>query len=102
MNETILPFSDEVSVNSFGAVFFQSQEEWDQLLEIYERCCEATDAHDTNGEHQLPIPEPEQLINDIDSTNVLAQQAKKAKGKFETERGQKRRATKRLFVNAKT
>lgn len=102
MNETILPFSDEVSVNSFGAVFYQSHQEWDQLMDIYDRCCEVTDAHDTNREHQLPIPEPVQLIKDIDSTRVLAQQAKKAKAKFESERSQKRRASKRLFVNTES
>ncbi|OOL37119.1 AAA family ATPase [Pseudomonas mandelii] len=99
MNETILPFSDEVSVNSYGAVFYQSQEEWEQLMDIYDRCCEATDAHDTNGEHQLPIPEPDQLIKDVESTTALVQFAKKAKGKFENERGQKRRAAKKVFVN---
>ncbi len=99
MNETILPFSDEVSVNSYGAVFYQSPDEWNQLMEIYDRCCEATDAHDTNGEHQLPIPAPDQLIKDVESTKELARLAKKAKGRFESERGEKRRAAKKLFTN---
>lgn len=100
MNETILPFSDEVSVNSFGAVFHQSQEEWERLMDIYERCCEVTDAHDTSGEHQLPIPDPDDLIKDIESAKELISNARKSKAKFEEARSKKRRAAKNPFSSA--
>lgn len=97
MNETLLPFSDEVSVSKFGAVFQQSPEDWEKLMVIYDRCCEATDAHDTNAEHQLPIPDPRQLISDVEAMDNLLQSAKKAKGVFNKERGYKNQLSKKLF-----
>ncbi|TRL88681.1 hypothetical protein FNL65_34215, partial [Pseudomonas aeruginosa] len=41
---------------AFGAVIGHPAEEWEQLLAVYARACEATEAHDTPGERQLPLP----------------------------------------------
>jgi len=56
MNNTVQPFSDVVSVESFGAVIGHTQAEWETLIDIYDRSCEAIEAHDTPAERQLPIP----------------------------------------------
>lgn len=64
MNNTVQPFSDVVSVEAFGAVIGHPQR-WEQLLAVYARACEATEAHDTPGERQLPLPAREELLGDI-------------------------------------
>ncbi|WP_318351703.1 hypothetical protein [Klebsiella pneumoniae] len=67
LNNTVQPFSDVVSVEAFGAVIGHPAEEWEQLLAVYARACEATEAHDTPGERQLPLPAREELLGDIAS-----------------------------------
>ena len=99
LNNTVRPFSDEVSVDSFGAVIGHPQEEWDQVTEIYARCCEVTDAHDTNADHQLPIPEPSILMKDIDDLKKLHGNAKQRKNKYEAERSERNKRRKASFVS---
>lgn len=98
MNNTVLPFTDEVSVGSFGVVFNQSKDEWDQVMEIYDRCCEVTDAHDTNAEHQLAIPHASQLLADLGITKDLISRADKKRSKYNGERGLENAARKKPFV----
>jgi len=98
LNNTVRPFSAEVSVDSFGAVIGHPQEEWDQVTEIYARCCEVTDAHDTNADHQLPIPDPSILMNDIDELKRLHGLAQKRRRKYEAERSDRNKRRKAAFV----
>jgi energy-coupling factor transporter ATP-binding protein EcfA2 len=71
LNSTVQPFSDAVSIESFGVVVDFPQDHWKELTRIYDRCCEVTDAHDTNAAHQLPIPDPADLVADVDAFGVL-------------------------------
>lgn len=98
LNNTIRPFSDEVSVDSFGAVIGHPQDEWDQVSEIYDRCCEVTDAHDTNAAHQLPIPEPATLLQDMDNFRGLLDKAKQRRKAYQTARGARNTARKNPFA----
>ena len=97
MNNTIRPFSDEVSVGSFGAVIGHPQGEWDQVSDMYDRCCEVTDAHDTNAAHQLPIPEPAVLVQDVNDFKALLEAAKKRRSAFESARSARGAARKNPF-----
>lgn len=65
LNNTVQPFSDVVSVEAFGAVIGHPAEEWEQLLGVYDRACEATVAHDTPGARQLPLPSAEELLGKL-------------------------------------
>jgi energy-coupling factor transporter ATP-binding protein EcfA2 len=98
MNNTVRPFSDEVSVDSFGAVIGHPQDEWDQVTEIYARCCEVTDAHDTNAAHQLAIPDPSTLEQDITNFKGLLDKAKKRRSAYETARGAQNKARRTPFA----
>lgn len=100
MNNTIQPFSNVVSVESFGAVIGHPQEEWDALIDIYDRSCEAIEAHDTPGEHQLPLPEPSQLLRDIEKTIELVGEAAKRRKSYETARSARNAARKKPFQPA--
>ena len=73
LNNTVQPFSDVVSVEAFGAVIGHPAEEWEQLLAVYARACEATEAHDTPGERQLPLPAREELLGDGDGARVVTE-----------------------------
>lgn len=98
LNNTVRPFSDEVSVDSFGAVIGHPQEEWDLVTEIYARCCEVTDAHDTNAFHQLPIPEPATLIQDAANFKGLLDNAKQRRRAYESARSEQNKARRTPFV----
>lgn len=98
LNNTVRPFSDEISVDSFGAVIGHPQEEWDKVSEIYARCCEVTDAHDTNAEHQLTIPDPSILIQDIDDLKDLHAKAKQRQKAYNTDRSNRNQKRKAAFV----
>lgn len=100
MNNTIQPFSNVVSVESFGAVIGHPQEEWDALIDIYDRSCEAIEAHDTPGEHQLPLPEPSQLLRDIEKTIELVGEAAKRRKAYEAARSARNAARKKPFQPA--
>jgi energy-coupling factor transporter ATP-binding protein EcfA2 len=97
LNNTVRPFTDEVSIGSFGAVIGHPQEEWDRVSEMYARCCEVTDAHDTNAARQLPIPEPAVLLEDIDVFRAHLDLAKKRKRAFQAERSKQSEAAKNPF-----
>ena len=75
LNNTVQPFSDVVSVDAFGAVVGHPQEEWEKLQAVYARACEATEAHDTPGERQLPLPSPTDLGHDISVVTDLVDRA---------------------------
>lgn len=97
MNNTVQPFSDIVSVEAFGAVIGHPSIEWDQLLEIYGRACEATEAHDTPGERQLPLPTREELLSDIALTLHLVGEAAKRRSAYQKLRGERTDQRKKLF-----
>ena len=89
LNNTVQPFSDAVSIESFGIVVEFPQEHWVELTRIYDRCCEVTDAHDTNAAHQLPIPDPADLMKDVDAFGVLLASAHERKSAYN--KGEKQR-----------
>jgi len=98
LNNTVRPYSDEVSVDSFGSVIRHPQEEWNQVTEIYARCCEVTDAHDTNAAHQLPIPEPVALVQDIANIKDLLNKAKQRRRAYANERSAQTTSRRTPFV----
>jgi energy-coupling factor transporter ATP-binding protein EcfA2 len=97
LNSTIKPYSDEVSVDSFGAVISLPQSEWDGVYEIYERCCEVTDAHDTNAEHQLDIPEVSALLSDISTFQTSLTNATRRRKAYNAQRSERNAARKKAF-----
>lgn len=97
MNNTVQPFSDIVSVEAFGAVIGHPSAEWEQLLDIYGRACEATEAHDTPGERQLPLPTREELLSDIALTLQLVGEAGKRRSAYQKLRGERTDQRKKLF-----
>jgi hypothetical protein len=98
MNNTIQPFSNVVSVEAFGAVIGHPQEEWDALISIYDRSCEAIEAHDTPAEHQLPLPTPDQLLGDVEETIRLIGEAARRRKAFEKIRSDRNAARKKPFM----
>lgn len=97
LNNTVQPFSDVVSVEAFGAVIGHPQGEWEQMLEIYDRACEATEAHDTPGERQLPLPSREELLSDIGSLIELVGEAVKRRSAYQKLRGERTERRKKLL-----
>jgi hypothetical protein len=65
LNGVMQPYSDEVHVEKFTAVVGIDPAEWASLLDVYDRACEATRAHDTTSEQQLDVPDPQRLRDDI-------------------------------------
>jgi energy-coupling factor transporter ATP-binding protein EcfA2 len=98
MNNTIQPFSNVVSVEAFGAVIGHPQEEWDALISIYDRSCEAIEAHDTPAQHQLPLPTPDQLLGDVEETIRLISEAARRRRAFEKIRSDRNAARKKPFM----
>ena len=97
LNNTVQPFSDVVSVEAFGAVIGHPAEEWEQLLAVYARACEATEAHDTPGERQLPLPAREELLGDIAQVLELIKNATKRRTAYENLRRERTAQRKKLF-----
>ncbi|MGY3232974.1 energy-coupling factor transporter ATP-binding protein EcfA2 [Luteibacter sp. HA06] len=97
LNNTVRPFTDEVSVGSFGAVIGHPKDEWDRMSGMYNRCCEVTDAHDTNAARQRPIPNPSELLEDIAVFKENLGKAKVRRKAFQKERGSQGEAAKNLF-----
>ncbi|AFO50380.1 AAA family ATPase [Pseudomonas putida] len=97
LNNTVQPFSDVVSVEAFGAVIGHPEAEWDQVLAIYGKACEATEAHDTPGERQLALPSREELLGDIASIVELVGEATKRRSAFQRSRGERTEQRKKLF-----
>ncbi|WP_421560310.1 AAA family ATPase [Pseudomonas sivasensis] len=100
MNNTVQPFSDVVSVESFGAVIGHPQAEWETLIDIYDRSCEAIEAHDTPAERQLPIPPPEQLLSDVQVAVEMIGEAAKRRKAYERVRSDRNAARKKPFQAA--
>lgn len=100
LNNTIHPYSDVVSVESFGVVVGLPADEWESLMEVYDQCCEVTDAHDTNAPHQLPIPPPEELRARLDTFDTLLVAAKKRRSAYQTARSKRNEARKKVFAPA--
>lgn len=98
LNNTVQPFSDVVSVESFGAVVGFPQDQWEELTRIYDRCCEVTDAHDTNAAHQLPIPHPDELVKDINVFDGLLVAARRRGSAYRGERQKRNEARKKVFT----
>src|SRR6185312_3541112 len=98
LNNTVQPFSDVVSVESFGAVVGFPQDQWEELTRIYDRCCEVTDAHDTNAAHQLPIPHPDELLKDINVFDGLLVAARRRGSAYRGERQKRNEARKKVFT----
>ena len=97
MNNTVQPFTDVVSVEAFGAVIGHPVEEWEQLLEVYDRACEATEAHDTPSERQLPLPAREDLLNDIALILDLVGKANKRRSAYQAARSGRTERRKKLL-----
>lgn len=97
MNNTVQPFSDVVSVEAFGAVIGHPAEEWEQLQIVYARACEATEAHDTPGERQLPLPTRGELLDDITLILELVRKATKRRSAYEELRRERTAQRKKLF-----
>ncbi|MCY1350067.1 AAA domain protein [compost metagenome] len=97
LNNTVQPFSDVVSVDSFGAVVGHPQDEWEALQAAYARACEATDAHDTPGERQLPLPPRDELLRDIALVIDLVDRAIARRKTYETQRGERTTQRKKVF-----
>ncbi|MFZ4823935.1 hypothetical protein CQW32_04750 [Pseudomonas putida] len=97
LNNTVQPFSDVVSVDSFGAVIGHPQDEWEALQAAYARACEATEAHDTPGERQLPLPSRDELLGDIALVVDLVDRAIKRRKAYEAQRSERTAQRKKLF-----
>jgi hypothetical protein len=97
LNNTVQPFSDVVSVDSFGAVVGHPQDEWEALQAAYARACEATEAHDTPGERQLPLPPREDLLHDIALVIDLVDRATARRKAYETQRNERTAQRKKVF-----
>ncbi|MDX7871222.1 AAA family ATPase [Aeromonas caviae] len=97
LNNTVQPFSDVVSVEAFGAVIGHPADEWEQLLAVYARACEATEAHDTPGERQLPLPTRDDLLGDIAQVLELINKASKRRTAYESLRRDRTTQRKKLF-----
>ncbi|WP_137823190.1 AAA family ATPase [Pseudomonas sp. D(2018)] len=97
LNNTVQPFSDVVSVDSFGVVVGHPQDEWEALQAAYARACEATEAHDTPGERQLPLPPREDLLRDIALVMDLVDRATARRKAYETQRGERTTQRKKVF-----
>ncbi|TRL90829.1 hypothetical protein FNL65_34015, partial [Pseudomonas aeruginosa] len=82
---------------AFGAVIGHPAEEWEQLLAVYARACEATEAHDTPGERQLPLPAREELLGDIAQVLELIKNATKRRTAYENLRRERTAQRKKLF-----
>lgn len=98
LNNTVQPFSDVVSVDSFGAVIGHPQDEWELLQEAYARACEATEGHDTPGERQLPLPSCEELLDEIALVTDLVESARKRRKAYEKQRSERTAQRKKLFA----
>ncbi|CAI1559751.1 Uncharacterized protein conserved in bacteria [Serratia proteamaculans] len=97
LNNTVQPFSDVVSVEAFGAVIGHPVDEWEKLLVVYARACEATEAHDTPSERQLPLPAREELLDDIALVLELIRNAAKRRTAYENLRRERTAQRKKLF-----
>jgi energy-coupling factor transporter ATP-binding protein EcfA2 len=97
LNNTVQPFSDVVSVEAFGAVVGHPAEEWEQLQDVYSRACEATEAHDTPGERQLPLPTREEMLGDIALVLELVQRAATRRTAYENQRRERTAQRKKVF-----
>lgn len=94
LNKVIEPYHDEVNVENFAAVIGMETADWEALLEIYDRACELTRAHDTTSEQQADIPGPEQLRADLavlDRVIAAATRRRSAANTIRSERGNQRR-----------
>lgn len=95
LNGVIQPYSDEVHVEKFTAVIGIDPAEWMSLLDVYDRACEATRAHDTTSEQQLDVPDPQRLRDDIAVIEVAIRNAtvrRKTASTLQAERAANRRS----------
>lgn len=98
LNNTVQPFSDVVSVDSFGVIFGHQESDWIKVDEIYARACEATEAHDTPGERHLPLPSIKVLLGDIQVLRTTIDAADQRRKAYEKVRSDKTRARKKLLA----
>jgi energy-coupling factor transporter ATP-binding protein EcfA2 len=98
LNNTVRPFVDDVSVDSFGAVIGHPSEEWEQISSIYAVCCEVTDAHDTNAAHQLVIPHSTELLAHISEVRDLVGKADTRRKAYERARSDRNSGRRQPFT----
>lgn len=97
LNNTVQPFSDVVSVDSFGAVIGHPPDEWESLQAAYGRACEAIEAHDTPGERLLPLPTGQELSEDIALVIDLVERAVVRRKAYDAQRSVQNAQRKKLF-----
>ncbi|WP_318351599.1 hypothetical protein [Klebsiella pneumoniae] len=96
LNNTVQPFSDVVSVEAFGAVIGHPAEEWEQLLAVYARACEATEAHDTRASANYRFPRV-RSCSAISPSPELIKNATKRRTAYENLRRERTAQRKKLF-----
>jgi len=80
--DVVFRFRSYVKLKDLKEVVGFSHAECDELLRLYKRCCDVTDAHDPASGKHAPVPLPAELAKDITDTKTLLmaiRQRRKAK-----------------------
>jgi ABC-type cobalamin/Fe3+-siderophores transport system ATPase subunit len=71
LNGTVVRFRDGISVGRLKGVMTVEEEDFIEVERLHDRCCRHVNAHAQAGGQQRPIPQPDQLLKDIDDLAVL-------------------------------
>jgi hypothetical protein len=79
LNDVVLRFRSYVDVKKLDGVVGFSVTECEELQRLYQRCHDVTDAHDPSAGKSGVVPEPTDLLNDIEAAKKLSDSIKTRK-----------------------
>jgi len=80
LNETVVRFRDNISVGRLDGVMLVQDMEYREVQRLHDKCCRNVRAHSHAAGQQRAVPQPAELLQDIDAVNVLFQEIRRRRG----------------------
>lgn len=83
LNGVVQRYRDWIRVDNLDEVVGFEAAEHKEISRLYKRCCDVVDAHDPVSAKNAPVPNPQELLGDLDALKVVINliRARRAKAK---------------------
>jgi len=71
LNGTVVRFRDNISVGRLNGVKEVEESEFAEVQRLHDKCCRNVRAHSHAPGQQRPVPQPSELLQDIEAVNAL-------------------------------
>ena len=76
LNRVVQRYQDEIRFKQLRGVVGFTEEEFKEIERLHKACCDVTEAHDPSAAKDAPVPDPEQLRQDIAALRAVVDKIK--------------------------